>query len=264
MTGATKERPQLNKMLLELEEGDTVYCESISRLGRNLKDLIEIVETLVDKGVRVVIVKEGIDTTTSTYKLLLGIFGAVAEMERETIQERTQQSINALKEIKEETGEIKTKSGKWFGGQEKKVEDLPKDFAKYYNRLKKHGGDLTAIEVSKLLGVGRATFYRWIKLYEENNHGKKKERVSLKGEGVSSENKTVSTKELYGENEVIRMTLNIFNEHKIFIDEKILRKYFAEYGETVFCKAFDKFITLFNKGEVITINHIPKLLEEFK
>lgn len=120
ITGSTKDRPSLSKMILELSEGDTVYCESISRLGRDLKDLIDIIDTLVKKGVRVVIVKEGIDTNSSTYKLLLAIFGGVAEMERETIQERTQQSINALKETREETGEIKTKSGKWFGREEKK------------------------------------------------------------------------------------------------------------------------------------------------
>ncbi len=49
--------------------------------------------------------------------MLLGIFGAVAEMERETIQERTQQKIDQLKEDKKNTGEINTKSGKWFGRQ---------------------------------------------------------------------------------------------------------------------------------------------------
>ncbi len=166
MTGKTKERPQLKKMIEEVQEGDTVYCESISRLGRNLKDLIDIIDTLINKGVRVVILKEGIDTSNSTYKLLLGIFGSIAEMERETIQERTKQSIDALKEIKEHTGEIKTKSGKWFGREEKTIGDLPQNFYKYYNKM--INGEITKVEMSKLLGVGRATVYRWIKLYENN------------------------------------------------------------------------------------------------
>lgn len=166
MTGKTKERPQLKKMIEEVQEGDTVYCESISRLGRNLKDLIDIIDTLINKGVRVVILKEGIDTSNSTYKLLLGIFGSIAEMERETIQERTKQSIEALKEIKEGTGEIRTKSGKWFGREEKKINDLPNNFEKYYNKM--INGEITKVEMSKLLGVGRATVYRWIKLYENN------------------------------------------------------------------------------------------------
>lgn len=163
ITGKTKERPQLNKMLEEVQKGDIVYCESISRLGRNLKDLIEIIDYLVNKGVRVVIVKEGIDTNSSTYKLLLAVFGGVAEMERETIQERTLQSIEALKEAKEQ-GEIKTRSGKWFGREEKTVDQLPKEFKKLYDRMKRK--DINKLEMAKLLNCSRATLYRWIKLYE--------------------------------------------------------------------------------------------------
>ena len=93
MTGKTKERPQLKKMLEEVKEGDTVYCESISRLGRSLKDLIEIIDTLINKGVRVVILKEGIDTSNSTYKLLLGIFGSIAEMERELYKKEPSRAL---------------------------------------------------------------------------------------------------------------------------------------------------------------------------
>ena len=163
-TGKNRDRPQLIKMMETLKKGDTLYCESISRLGRNLKDLIEIIEELVNKGVRVVLVKEGIDTETTTYKLLIGIFGAVAEMERETTQERTLQSIERLKDIKNNTGEVATKSGRWFGREEKKAEDLPKDFKKYYDKMVSK--EITKVEMAKLLGCGRATLYRWLKLYE--------------------------------------------------------------------------------------------------
>lgn len=159
ITGKTKERPMLNKMIVEVREGDTVYCESISRLGRSLKDLIEIIEQLVNKGVRVIIVKEGIDTNSSTYKLLLAVFGGVAEMERETIQERVLQGVEKCKV----TGE--TKTGKWFGREEKKVEDLPRDFKKYYKKMLNK--EISKVEMAKLLGVGRATLYRWIKIYED-------------------------------------------------------------------------------------------------
>lgn len=158
ITGSTKDRPQLNKMLLELKEGDTLYCESISRLGRNLKDLIEIVEFLVTKGVRVVIVKEGIDTAATTYKLLLAIFGGVAEMERETIQERVIQGVERCKV----TGQ--TKTGKWFGRQEKTIEELPGSFKRYYDKMMNK--EITKVEMAKILGCGRATLYRWIKIYE--------------------------------------------------------------------------------------------------
>lgn len=158
MTGKTKDRPELNKMIVELTSGDTVYCESISRLGRNLKDLIEIIEQLVNKGVRVIVVKEGIDTNSSTYKLLLAVFGGVAEMERETIQERVIQGVEKCKI----TGI--TKTGRWFGREEKQVNDLPKDFKKYYNKM--INKEISKVEMAKLLGCGRATLYRWLKLYE--------------------------------------------------------------------------------------------------
>lgn len=163
MTGKTRERPQLNKMIVELKEGDIVYCESITRLGRNLKDLIEIMEQLIAKGVRVIVVKEGIDSETSTYKLLLGIFGSVSEMERETIQERVIQGIEKCKE----TG--KTKTNRWFGRAELTINDLPKAFFKYYEQMKTDV--ITKVEMAKLLGVGRATVYRWLNLYE-NSIGK--------------------------------------------------------------------------------------------
>lgn len=57
-----------------------------------------------------------------------------------------------------------TKTGRWFGREEKKVEDLPKEFKKYY--LKMVNKELSKVEMAKLLGVGRATLYRWIELYK--------------------------------------------------------------------------------------------------
>ena len=165
ITGKIKDRPALNKMMIDLGAGDIVYCESVSRLGRNLKDLIEIVDKLVAREIRVILVKEGIDTSNSTYKLLLSIFGAVAEMERETIQERTIESIEALKDKRQETGEIGTKSGKWFGRETVTKEDLPLNFKKYYEKMQ--AKEISKVEMAKLLEVGRATIYRWINIYEE-------------------------------------------------------------------------------------------------
>ncbi|MGN9163472.1 recombinase family protein [Clostridium sulfidigenes] len=163
VTGKTEERPQLNKMIVEVKEGDIVYSESISRLGRSLKDLIDIVEQLLKKGGRVIIVKEGIDTSSSTYKLLLAIFGGVAEMEGEYIQERVLQGVELCK--------IRgtTKTGRWFGRQNKTAEDLPKNFRKYYDKMKSNIKEekITKVEMAKLLGCGRATLYRWIKIYED-------------------------------------------------------------------------------------------------
>ncbi len=160
ITGKTKDRPQLNKMLLELKAGDTVYCESITRLGRSLRDIIDIMEQLIGKGVRVIIVKEGIDSEATTYKLLLGIFGSISEMERESIQERVLQGIEKCK------ASGTTSTGRWFGRVKVTVNDIPKAFQKYYSQFIE--GTITKVEMAKLLGVSRPTVYRWLNLYEDN------------------------------------------------------------------------------------------------
>ena len=121
---------------------------------------IEICDFFIERNVQVKILKEGIDTATSTYKLLLGIFGAVAEMERDTIAQQVQEGVDKCKA----TGT--TKTGNWFGQPKKTKESLPKNFEKAYKQLKKNGGALTQDEVAKMLGIGRTTLYRYIKLYE--------------------------------------------------------------------------------------------------
>ena len=167
ITGTKKARPELNKLKLAVEEGDIIYVESISRLGRNLKDTIETLEYFISKGVRVVILKEGIDTTTSTYKLLLGIFGAIAEMERDTIQERVTQRIDQLKEDKE-NGQINTKTGKWFGREEVTKDFIVRKYPKFEGYLEMiNNKQLNKTEMAKILGVGRATLYRYIDIYNK-------------------------------------------------------------------------------------------------
>jgi len=82
MSGTKRDRPELNKLLERMEEGDTVVIESLSRLGRSTKDLIELVELFEKKGVQLVSLKESIDTSTSTGKLLFAIMSALAQFER--------------------------------------------------------------------------------------------------------------------------------------------------------------------------------------
>lgn len=154
------DRPALNKLKLEVNERDTIYCESISRLGRNVDDLRTTCDYFKNNGVTVYFVKDGINTDGDGYKFILTILGAVAEMERENTVERVQQGVARCIE----TGT--TKTGRWFGREDKKIDDLPKDFKKYY--FKMINKELSKVEMAKLLGVGRATLYRWIKLYEDS------------------------------------------------------------------------------------------------
>ena len=83
MTGTKRNRPELEKLLERLTEGDTVVVESLSRLGRSTKDLIWLMETFNSKGVNLVSLKESIDTTTSTGKLLFTLMSALAQFERD-------------------------------------------------------------------------------------------------------------------------------------------------------------------------------------
>lgn len=168
VTGKHADRPKLQELMLKVKKGDVVYAESISRMARNLKDAIEIMEYFIDRGVRVMILKEGIDTKTGTYKLLVGIFGAIAEMERETIQERVTQRIDQLKEVKEATGKIETKTGKWFGREEVTKDFILRKYPKFESYLQMNENkQINKTEMAKMLGVGRATLYRYIDIYNK-------------------------------------------------------------------------------------------------
>lgn len=82
MTGTKRNRPELQKMLDRVTSGDTVVIESLSRLGRSTKDLIELMQFFQGKGVHLVSLKESIDTNTSTGKLLFTLMSAIAQFER--------------------------------------------------------------------------------------------------------------------------------------------------------------------------------------
>ena len=96
-SGKTKERPELTHCLKSLRPGDTLAVWRLDRLGRSLQDLITIVKNLEALGVAFVSVTENIDTSTATGKLMFHVFGALAEFERNLIQERTQAGLTAAR-----------------------------------------------------------------------------------------------------------------------------------------------------------------------
>lgn len=160
VSGKNADRPKLKMLLNDIRYGDHIYCESISRLGRNVDDLRNISQECINKGVTVHFLKEGFDTAGQMYKFTLTILGAVAEMEREFIVERVREGIAKAKKFG-------TRSGIPIGRPPAK---LPKDFQKYYEKLMNK--EITKVEMAKLLKVARATVYSWIKQYEEEKEKK--------------------------------------------------------------------------------------------
>jgi len=90
MSGKRFDRPEFLRMLDVARPGDVIVVWRLDRLGRSLKQLIETVTMLAERGIELRSLKEKLDTTTPTGKLLFHIIGAMAEFERDVISERTQ------------------------------------------------------------------------------------------------------------------------------------------------------------------------------
>lgn len=97
MTGTKSDRPELRTMLLTLRSGDILVIDSFSRLSRSTKDLLDLVEKLTDMGVHLVSLKENLDTTTATGKLMLTMLSALSQFERDLIAERTVDGLKAAR-----------------------------------------------------------------------------------------------------------------------------------------------------------------------
>lgn len=89
MTGKRFDRKSLGEMLEFARPGDIIVIWRLDRLSRSLKDLIETVHMIQGHGIELKSLKETIDTTTATGKLMLHVFAALAEFERDLISERT-------------------------------------------------------------------------------------------------------------------------------------------------------------------------------
>jgi DNA invertase Pin-like site-specific DNA recombinase len=95
ITGTKFERPQLSELKKILRAGDTIVVWKLDRMGRGLRDLINLMREFDEQKIGFKSLTEGIDTTTTTGKLIFHIFGALAEFERNLIIERTQAGLKA-------------------------------------------------------------------------------------------------------------------------------------------------------------------------
>lgn len=97
MTGTKRSRPELDRLIDKMREGDTVVIESLSRLGRSTKDLLALVELFNERGVVLVSLKENIDISTPTGKLLVTVLSALCQFERDLTVQRTNEGLTAAR-----------------------------------------------------------------------------------------------------------------------------------------------------------------------
>ena len=143
MSGKNANRPELKAMLEYVRDGDTLYIESISRLGRSTKDLLNIIDILKSKGVSLVSSKENIDTTTPQGRFVLSIFAALSELEREQTLQRQREGIAIAKA-----------NGKYKGRQPIEI-DMVK-FGQLYALWK--ADEITAVEFQQRMNLKPNTF----------------------------------------------------------------------------------------------------------
>lgn len=145
----TTDRPEFQKMLEYVREGDIVYFESFSRISRSLADLLNTLDYFDKKGVAFVSLKENIDTSGATGRLIVGVLGAISAYEREINAERREYGFR--KAVEEERVGRPT------------AQRTP-EFIAAYKEWK--AGNITATEAVKRTGVSRATFYKMAKMEE--------------------------------------------------------------------------------------------------
>ncbi len=147
VSAKSAKRPKFDEMMNFLREGDELIVSEFSRLARSTTDLLNIVETLTNRGVKVRSLKEQLDSSTPQGKFMLTIFGAIAEFERELTLQRQREGIQIAKA-----------AGKYKGRNAKK---RPKDFDYYKQAYYERTATVTSI--AKHYKVSRPTVYKWIR-----------------------------------------------------------------------------------------------------
>ncbi|MGE6629597.1 recombinase family protein [Bacillus sp. NPDC077027] len=149
MSGAKKNRQQLQEMLTALEAGDTVLIVAIDRLSRSTKDLLEIVETIKAKGASLKSINDSwLDTTSENpmSEFLLTVMGALGQMERAMTIQRVKEGVQVAQE-----------KGVKFGRPKANKNKVNYALELYHSRK------LTVREISDITGISKATLYRKLK-----------------------------------------------------------------------------------------------------
>ena len=148
--GAKSDRPQLKKMIEQLREGDVIITWKLDRLGRSLRDLVNLINEIQDKGAGLKSLNDSIDTTTPQGKLTFHLFASLAEFERDIIRERTKAGLEAAR----------ARGRK--GGRPKGLSKEAQDKAMVAETLYKQG-EMSVTEICKHLNIARSTLYKYLR-----------------------------------------------------------------------------------------------------
>ncbi len=154
-TGTKRNRPQFTLLMEKLRQGDTLIVESLSRLSRSCKDLLEICETLDKKGVKLISIKENMDFQGPTGKLLLTLLSAIVQFERDVTAERVRDTLQVLKKKN-------VKLGRPTYNQ--KHPKLLSEAIEMYN-----SGKYKVREIIGITGVPQKTLYRYVKNFKRRD-----------------------------------------------------------------------------------------------
>lgn len=143
LSSVDAKRPELARAVDYAREGDTFVVTKPDRLARSTKDLLGLLETLEEKGVRVRILSMDLDTTSPTGRLMVTVLGAVAAFERELMLERQREGI------------AKAKADGKYKGRKPTAALMADEAIRLVN-----GEGLTVTEAAKRLGIGRGSVYR--------------------------------------------------------------------------------------------------------
>ncbi|MDN4012541.1 recombinase family protein [Chryseobacterium gambrini] len=167
ISGTTKNRPELDKMIDQFREGDELYVWRLDRLGRSLKNIIDLVLSLSDKGIIIKGLVDGVDTSTINGRLFLNLMASLSEYERELIRERTNAGLQSARA----RGRL---GGRPKGYTKETISKLIIMRSVYKDPTK------APEEIYKPLGLTRATFYRYAKILDNHTNEEIKKMVIKK------------------------------------------------------------------------------------
>lgn len=142
--GSRLDRAGLESAMSHLRSGDTLFVWKLDRLGRTVRQLVELVAALQAKGIEFASLTDGIDTGTPAGRFFFHVMAALAEMERDLVRERTKAGLAAAKA----RGRL--------GGRPPKLTTQQINYAK---RLMAEP-DTTGVDIARTFGVARSTLYR--------------------------------------------------------------------------------------------------------